>query len=61
MPWVPPDNGFEAWLIMFASFISTGLCLGTINSYGIIYMQLQNSFESVGFAQPSFKACKFNI
>jgi len=57
-PWVPADGGFRAWLVVFSSFLINGLLFGIINSYSVIYFELQKNLEESGISDASSKACK---
>jgi len=58
-PWVPADGGFRAWLVVLSSFLINGLLFGIINSYSVIYLELQRNLEQSGMSDSSSKACKF--
>jgi MCP family monocarboxylic acid transporter-like MFS transporter 10 len=56
---VPPDGGTRAWLVMIASFLCNGILFGVINTYSVIYVDLQKKLEEKGVAEASSKACKY--
>lgn len=56
---VPPDGGTRAWLVMIASFLCNGILFGVINTYSVIYVDLQKKLEDNGVAEASSKACKY--
>jgi len=56
---VPPDGGTRAWLVMVASFLCNGILFGVINTYSVIYVDLQKKLEANGVAESSSKACKY--
>jgi MCP family monocarboxylic acid transporter-like MFS transporter 10 len=56
---VPPDGGTRAWLVMVASFLCNGILFGVINTYSVIYVDLQKKLEANGVAEASSKACKY--
>jgi hypothetical protein len=56
---VPPDGGTRAWLVMIASFLCNGILFGVINTYSVIYVDLQKKLEDKGVAEASSKACEY--
>jgi hypothetical protein len=56
---VPPDGGTRAWLVMIASFLCNGILFGVINTYSVIYVDLQKKLEDKGVTEASSKACKY--
>lgn len=56
---VPPDGGIRAWSIMIASFLCNGVIFGLINSYSVIYVELQKRLNASGASDSSSKAGKF--
>lgn len=52
----PPDGGSRAWLVMIASFLCNGILFGVINTYSVIYVDLQKKLEADGVAEASSKA-----
>jgi hypothetical protein len=58
-PAVPPDGGTRAWLVMIASFLCNGILFGVINTYSVIYVDLQKKLEDKGVAEASSKACRY--
>ena len=42
------DGGLRAWLIVFSSFLCNGLIFGVINSYSLVYVELQRILEDRG-------------
>lgn len=63
----PPDGGFRAWMILIGSFTINGLLFSIINTYSLIYSELQKRLTEAGETEVSSKAgkiprfCKFNI
>ena len=55
---VPPDGGARAWFVMIASFLCNGILFGVINTYSVIYVDLQKKLEAAGVTEASSKACK---
>lgn len=55
---IPPDGGFNAWLVVLASFLTNGLIFGIHNCYSIIYLRLKNELELSGITDAATKACK---
>lgn len=57
---VPPrrqmDGGLRAWLIVLSSFMCNGLIFGVINSYSLVYVELEKILESHGVQEASWKA-----
>jgi hypothetical protein len=58
---VPPDGGTRAWIVMVASFLCNGILFGVINTYSVIYVDLQKKLEDKGVAEASSKACKYKV
>lgn len=52
----PPDGGTRAWLVMLASFFCNGVIFGVINTYSVIYVELQKKLEEKGVEDASSKA-----
>ncbi|XP_020295253.1 monocarboxylate transporter 10 isoform X2 [Pseudomyrmex gracilis] len=52
----PPDGGFRAWMIMIGSFTINGLIFSIINTYSLIYPELQKRLTEVGETEVSSKA-----
>lgn len=52
----PPDGGLRAWLVVFSSFLCNGILFGIINTYGIIYVTLQERMTQSGDTDASSKA-----
>ncbi|CAB3371832.1 Hypothetical predicted protein [Cloeon dipterum] len=55
-PWVPADGGVRAWLVVVSSALVNGLIFGIINSYSVIYYDLQKKLEADGISDSSYKA-----
>jgi MCP family monocarboxylic acid transporter-like MFS transporter 10 len=53
---VPPDGGLRAWMIMIASFTINGVLFGIINTYSLIYPELQKRLTEIGETEVSSKA-----
>lgn len=54
----PPDGGVRAWSIMVASFLINGILFGIINSYSVVYTELQTKLSQGNETDASSKACK---
>ncbi|XP_058798136.1 monocarboxylate transporter 10 isoform X2 [Phymastichus coffea] len=52
----PPDGGLRAWSIMLGSFVINGVLFSIINSYSLIYTELQQRLKSAGEDEASTKA-----
>lgn len=52
------DGGLRAWLIVLSSFMCNGLIFGVINSYSLVYVELEKILESHGVQEASWKAGK---
>lgn len=50
------DGGIRAWLIVLSSFLCNGLIFGVINSFSLVYGELQKILEAHGVPEPSSKA-----
>jgi len=53
---VPPDGGLRAWMIMIGSFTINGVLFGIINTYSLIYPELQKRLTEIGETEVSSKA-----
>ncbi|XP_052783234.1 monocarboxylate transporter 3-like [Mya arenaria] len=42
---LPVDRGW-AWIVLFASWLTMAICLGTYRTYGILFIELQRKFNS---------------
>ena len=54
----PPDGGFRAYTVLFASFLCNGLIFGIVNTYSIVYVEVFATFTKNGVANAASKACK---
>lgn len=52
----PPDGGFRAWMIMIGSFTINGVLFSIINTYSLIYSELQKRLTEAGETEVSSKA-----
>ncbi|XP_072756701.1 monocarboxylate transporter 10 isoform X2 [Anoplolepis gracilipes] len=52
----PPDGGLRAWMIMIGSFTINGVLFSIINTYSLIYPELQKRLTEAGEAEVSSKA-----
>ncbi|XP_078046672.1 monocarboxylate transporter 10-like protein kar isoform X1 [Augochlora pura] len=52
----PPDGGMRAWMIMIGSFIINGVLFSVINTYSLIYLELQKRLLESGETAASSKA-----
>lgn len=50
------DGGLRGWLIVLSSFMCNGLIFGVINSYSLVYVELQKILEHHGVPEASGKA-----
>ena len=55
----PPDGGLRAWMIMLGSFMINGILFSVINTYSLIYIELQKKLEEAGETEASSKAGEF--
>lgn len=55
----PPDGGARAWLVMISAFLCNSILFGVINTYGVIYLNLQEKLTARGDLEASSKAGKF--
>lgn len=58
----PPDSEFttRAIFVMLSAFLCNSILFGIINTWGTIYITLQEQLESHGDKEASSKACMFN-
>ncbi|KAG8227513.1 hypothetical protein J437_LFUL002402 [Ladona fulva] len=54
----PRDGGARAWMVLVASFLTNGIVFGVINSYSVIYVNLQEKLKDAGVPEASSKACE---
>lgn len=54
----PPDGGARAWFVVISAFLCNGILFGVINTYGIIYLTLQERLMAHGDVDASSKAGK---
>jgi MFS transporter, MCT family, solute carrier family 16 (monocarboxylic acid transporters), member 10 len=54
--WRPRDGGLRGWLVVAASFCVNGLVFGLINSYSLIFVELQRLLTEAGETDTSSKA-----
>lgn len=54
----PPDGGLRAWMIMIGSFAINGIVFSIINTYSLIYLELQRRLTEAGESEVSSKAGK---
>lgn len=52
----PPDGGLRAWTIMIGSFTINGVLFSIINTYSLIYPELQKRLMEAGETEVSSKA-----
>lgn len=55
----PPDGGTRAILVMLSAFFCNSILFGIINTWGTIYITLQEQLESHGDSEASSKACTY--
>lgn len=55
----PPDGGVRAFLVMFASFINTGVVFGVITGNSLIIAAIQSDLASNNDGDASSKAGEF--
>lgn len=53
---IPPDGGLRAWMIMIGSFVINGVLFSVINTYSLIYLELQRRLTEAGVTEVSSKA-----
>ncbi|XP_076167618.1 monocarboxylate transporter 10-like protein kar isoform X2 [Ptiloglossa arizonensis] len=53
---LPPDGGLRAWMIMIGSFVINGVLFSVINTYSLIYLELQKRLLESGDTSASAKA-----
>lgn len=51
-----PDGGTRAWLVLLGSFFCNGIIFGVINSYGVLYPEIQQKLQQAGISEASSKA-----
>lgn len=56
---VPPDGGLRAWMILIGSFVINGILFSVINTYSLIYLELQKRLLESGETAASSKAGEF--
>merc|ERR1712029_651904 len=42
---VPPDGGFQAWLVMICSFLCNCVIFGIHNSFGVLFVFLKEGYK----------------
>lgn len=52
----PPDGGLRAWMVMIGSFVINGVLFSVINTYSLIYLELQKRLLESGETAASSKA-----
>lgn len=57
----PPDGGTRAILVMLSAFFCNSILFGIINTWGTIYITLQEQLESHGDKEASSKACMYTF
>lgn len=55
----PPDGGFRAYAVMVGSFLTNGLLFGVINSYSVIYSELEKQLKTAHVENAESRACKY--
>ncbi len=55
----PPDGGTRAIMVMLSAFLCNSILFGIINTWGTIYITLQQQLESHGDKEASSKACMY--
>ena len=58
-PFEPPDGGW-GWLVCLTSFCTNGVIFGTINTFGILYVEMMKEFDDDGQEDLAFKTCAFS-
>ncbi|XP_015177602.1 PREDICTED: monocarboxylate transporter 10 isoform X2 [Polistes dominula] len=53
---IPPDGGIRAWMILLSSFFINGILFSVINTYSLIYLELQKKLTEAGETEVSSKA-----
>lgn len=57
----PPDGGVRAFLVMFASFINTGVVFGVITGNSLIIAAIQSNLASNNVSDASSKAGELSV
>lgn len=52
----PPDGGARAWCVMVSAFLCNSILFGIINTWGTIYLTLQDELTQRGDTEASSKA-----
>jgi len=55
---VPPDGGVWAWVVMLSCFLVNGIIFGIINTFGILFVQLNKELEEAGVEDAAAKSGK---
>lgn len=55
----PPDGGARAWCVMVSAFLCNSIIFGIINTYGTVYIKLEEYLTEIGDTEAASKACKF--
>jgi len=53
---VPPDGGVWAWVVMLSCFLVNGIIFGIINTFGILFVQLNKELEEAGVEDAAAKS-----
>ena len=56
-----PSEGGWGWVVCFASFWTNGTVFGTLNTFGVIYVEMMKEFENSDDANLAFKLCKYML
>ncbi|KAF4516741.1 hypothetical protein B566_EDAN008431 [Ephemera danica] len=54
--WTPSDGGLRAWLTVVGGFITTGISMGIVDVYSVIYVELLRILEEDNAINASYKA-----
>ncbi|XP_013192660.2 monocarboxylate transporter 10 isoform X1 [Amyelois transitella] len=52
----PPDGGYKAYIVMVASFLTNGIIFGVINSFSVIFTELEYQLKQDGLAHDVSRA-----
>lgn len=57
----PPDGGARAWCVMISAFLCNSIIFGIINTYGTVYIKLEEYLTETGDTEAASKAGKFQF
>lgn len=56
----PPDGGSRAWCVMISAFLCNSIIFGIINTYGTVYIKINQYLIENGDPEAGSKACKLS-